>query len=100
MYIKPTTLSATSAEYYNLKSCIGIFEDLTQNMTFKIQTVYSDLSANSKWTTLIAFRDDGESFQVFTANEWSDIVTAESQAQLKNICNEVIKNTPSVWVLK
>ena len=100
MYIKPTTLSTSTTEYYNLTKCVKIFEELTQDMTFKIQSVYSSLSNNTRWTTIIAFRNDGESFQVFTADEWSDAVTAESDAQLRNLCNDVISNTPSVWTLK
>lgn len=84
--------SADEQEYKNLARVARIMTTRSLNGTrFEVGVVYFDFGQNLKWTTIIAYRENGDSFQALSSSEQEKIVLANTE-DLETITQELMEN--------
>lgn len=101
MITQPKVLERDSNEYFQLKVTCQIFEELTEDMHFKVENIYFDMGQNWMWTTVVAYNDKKDSsFQALDPRAWKEIINDATNSQIRNICKETINEYPSIWNIK
>lgn len=101
MITQPKVLEKDSNEYFQLKVACQIFEELTEDMCFKVEDIYFDMGQNWMWSTIVAYNDrDGSSFQALNPRDWKEIINDATNSQIRNICKEAINEYPRIWNIK
>jgi hypothetical protein len=58
-----------SQEYKALESAAALLTAVANRTTYKVEGVYFDIGQGWMWTTVVAYRDDGVSWQALTPRE-------------------------------
>lgn len=94
----PKILVPDSEEYFKLQATCKIFEDLTEDMHFRVDETYFDAGQDWKWTTIIAYNDrDGGSWQALNPRDWNELLLCSSNVEIRGICKEIMSRYPSLW---
>jgi hypothetical protein len=86
------TYSPEDREYLRLKITADILSGLAQRTTFKVEDTYWDLGAGLVWTTIIAYRDDGASWQALNPREHEMIINATDALNINAAVSLVLNN--------
>ena len=90
--MKFKTYTPEDREYMRLKIAADILSGLATRTTFKVEDTYWDLGAGLVWTTIIAYRDDGSSWQALNPREHELIANATDALDIGKAVNLVINN--------
>lgn len=69
-----TTYAKGSKEYKALEAAAALLTAVANRTTYKVEETYFDLGQGWEWTTVIAYRDDGTSWQALNPRE-HDLIT-------------------------
>lgn len=98
MVNNPTVLEKDSNEYFQLKVACQIAAEETKDMEYKVQDTYFDYGQDWMWTTVIAINlKDGSSFQMFNPRDWAEIINDATNARIREIIRENIKEYPTIY---
>lgn len=76
-------LSHLEKGYKNLEIAAMVAEMLSPNgMKYVIEDTYFDLGQCRMWTTLVAYKGNGDSYQALYSKEWEQIVEATDPEQI------------------
>lgn len=83
------TLKPSSKEYRKLVVFADMLTALSaSNTIYHVEDTYLDYGQGWKWTTIIANRPDGSSWQALSPREWSEVVSSASVVELAEIAEE------------
>lgn len=89
--MKECELEIGSKEYMNLQLFARMLTSLsTQNTAYIVQDTYLDYGQGWRWTTVIAYKDDGQ-WQAITPKEWENITAAKSVVEIAQLAEEHFK---------
>ena len=83
---------ADEQEYQNLAYVAKIMTARSLNRTtFEVGVTYFDFGQNWKWTTILAYKENGDSFQALSPDEQKKIVLANVE-DLETVAQELMEN--------
>lgn len=90
--MKFKTYKPEDREYKLLEAAAAMLTSMANRTTFKIENVYWDFGAALLWTTIVAYRDDGSSWQALYPREHALITSAASPADLAVAVSRVLSS--------
>lgn len=76
-------------EYQKLCVACQLMSLYNSKLTFNVNTIYFDFGQDWKWTTIVVFLSNGNSYQI-TPNQQKNILLADNIYQLAVACDEIV----------
>lgn len=91
--IHPDLFARDSEVYKKLERASEIFNKKSPNrFRYEVGNTYLDFGSGYQWTTIIATKRDGSTYQVLSPNEWEDIVNAKEDSEVERVIAKVLSD--------
>lgn len=70
-------------EYKALETAAAMLTAVAKRTTYRVEDTYFDFGAGLKWTTVIAYRDDGSTWQALMPREHDMILAGDIRAAVE-----------------
>lgn len=91
--VKPSILKPGDKGYDKLEYAAERATLMSPNgFNYKLGDTYLDFGANWQWTTLIAYKRDGDNYQALNPVEWEEIANAKTDAQIDKVIEDMFKD--------
>lgn len=91
--IKPDILKRDSESFDKLLQASELLSEKSPNKyKYSVGDTYLDFGSDYQWTTIIAYKPDGSSYQALNPVQWEDIVNSKSDNELEKAVIDVLKD--------
>lgn len=91
--IKPDVLKKDTEAFEKLKKASELLVEKSPNKyKYRVGDTYLDFGSDYQWTTIIAYKQDGSSYQALNPVQWEEIVNSKSDNELEKAVIDVLKD--------
>lgn len=91
--IKPDVLKKDTEAFEKLKKASELLAEKSPNKyKYSVGDTYLDFGSDYQWTTIIAYKQDGSSYQALNPVQWEEIVNSKSDNELEKAVIDVLKD--------
>lgn len=88
--MEPCIVKPEQMEYTALRlAANGLTFKSPNRVYYTIEDVYFDYGQDWMWTTIVAHRPDGDSWQALTPAQWEKLMMAENVGEVADIVEEI-----------
>lgn len=91
--IQPDVLKKDTEAFEKLEKAAELLAKKSPNKyKYSVGDTYLDFGSDYQWTTIIAYKQDGSSYQALNPAQWEEIVNSKSDNELEKAVIDVLKD--------